>query len=107
MNAHANQEQIHASRTTLDRAAALLTRYPRTSQDESREILCFLKTARHLDIGLLSSNESIRPRLDAFMKDHKKQLGVTAGEAGWVIGLIAAFLLVCWLLWELGTAGIG
>jgi hypothetical protein len=107
MNARTNHEQIRALGTTAARAAALLTRYPRVSKDESREIMTFLKTARHLDVGRLSSDASIRPRLDAFMEDHKKHLGVTVGEAIWTIGLIAAFLVVCWLLWGLGTAGIG
>ena len=107
MNARTNLEELHASRMTRDHAAALLTRYPRVSKDESRALLIFLKTARHLDVGLLSCDEMIRPRLDAFIADHKKQLGVTVAEASWMIGLIGAFLIVCWLLWELGASGIG
>jgi hypothetical protein len=103
MNARTSHEEIKAMRMTRDRAASLLTRYPALSRDESKEVLRFLKSARHLDVGLLSSDDAVRPRLDAFLEDHKKHLGVTALEAGWVIGLILAFLAVCWMLWEIGA----
>lgn len=107
MNARTSHEEIKAMRTTRDRAASLLTRYPGLSKDESKEVLRFLKTARHLDVGLLSSDDSIRPRLDAFMDDHKKHLSVTAAEAGWAIGLILSFLALCWVVWEVGASRFG
>ena len=103
MNARTSHEEIKAMRMTRDSAASLLTRYPGLSKDESKEVLHFLKTARHLDVGLLSSDAAVRPRLDAFMEDHKKHLSVTAAEAAWVVGLILAFFAVCWMLWELGV----
>ncbi len=81
--------------------AALLGRYPDVSKDENRAILEFMKTGRHLDIGLLTSNESLRPKLDAFMEDHKKHFRVSFGEAAAVVAMIAAFLLAAWLFWEL------
>ena len=107
MTARTSREEIKAIRTTRDRAASLLTRYPRLSRDETGEVLHFLKTARHLDVGLLSADDAIRPRLDAFMDDHKKDLSATLGEAGWIAGLILAFLVLCWLIWEAGVATIG
>jgi hypothetical protein len=107
MNARTSHEEIKAIRTTRDRAASLLTRYPRLSKDETREILRFLKTARHLDVGLLSADDRIRPRLDAFMDEHKKHLSLTVAEATWVIGLIVAFFAVCWMLWEIGVDHLG
>lgn len=107
MNARTSREEIKAMRTTRDRAATLLSRYPGLSNDENNEILRFLKTARHLDVGLLSSDDKVRPRLDAFMEDHKQHLSISAGEAGWVIGLILSFFAICWVLWELGAAHLG
>ena len=60
-----------------------------------------MKNGRHLEIGLLTSNESLRPRLDAFMEDHKKHFGVSFGEVAAIVAMIAAFLLAAWLFWEL------
>ena len=81
--------------------AKLLARYPNVSKNENRVILEFMKTGRHLEIGLLTSNEKLRPNLDAFMEDHKRHFQLSFREATSVVVLIAAFLVVCWLLWEL------
>jgi len=81
--------------------AALLGRYPDVSKDENRVILEFMKNGRHLEIGLLTSNESLRPKLDAFMEDHKKHFRVSFGEAAAIVAMIGAFLLAAWLFWEL------
>ena len=59
-----------------ERASELLARYPRLSRDEVGEILCFVRTGRHLDIGLLSRDERLRPKLDSFIKDHQADLRV-------------------------------
>ena len=103
MNARTSHEEIKAIRTSRDRAASLLTRYPGLSRDETKEVLRFLKTARHLDVGLLSSDDAIRPRLDAFMEEHKKHLSASVAEAGLAAGMILAFLTVCWILWEIAV----
>jgi hypothetical protein len=71
------------------------------SKDENRAILEFMKNGRHLEIGLLTSNESLRPRLDAFMEDHRKHFRVSFREAAEIVAMIAAFLLAAWLFWEL------
>jgi len=106
MNARTSHEEVKAMRMTRDRAASLLTRYPRLSNAETVEVLDFLKTARHLDVGLLSADDAVRPRLEAFMDDHKKHLSVGIGEASWVIAGILGLLALCWLLWELGAANV-
>jgi hypothetical protein len=101
MNAQASRIEAGSWPITRERVAALLGRYPDVSKDENRAILDFMKAGRHLDIGLLTSNESLRPKLDAFMEDHKKHFRVSFGEAAAVIAMIAAFVLVVWLSWEL------
>ena len=63
-----------------------------------------MKTGRHLDIGLLTSDEKLRPNLDAFMEDHKKHFRVSIREAASVVVLIAAFLFASWLFWELAVS---
>ena len=101
MNAHASRVEAGSWPITRERVAALLGRYPDVSKDENRAILEFMKNGRHLEIGLLTSNESLRPRLDAFMEDHKKHFGVSFGEVAAIVAMIAAFLLAAWLFWEL------
>ena len=101
MTAHASRVEAGPWPITRERVAALLGRYPDVSKDENRAILEFLKNGRHLEIGLLTSDEKLRPRLDAFMKDHKRHFRVSFGEAAAIIAMIAAFLLAAWLFWVL------
>ena len=82
-----------------ERASELLARYPSVSEKEAGEILQFLRTGRHLDIGLLASDERLRPRLDSFLKDHKPHLGGTWREAAAVVGGFLVLLITAWLIW--------
>jgi len=86
----------------LDReqVAELLSRYPHVSDRESHQILTFLREGRHLDVGLLTSNDRLRSKLDVFMNDHKKHFRVTWSEGARAIAGIIAMLLVLWLAWE-------
>ena len=102
---HAQAGRIELWPTSSERVARLLARYPDVSKDENGEISNFMKTGRHLDIGLLTSNEKLRPNLDAFIEDHRKHFRVSVREATAVVILITAFLFLCWLLWELARAG--
>jgi hypothetical protein len=95
------REEARAVRASRARTAELLGHYPHLSDADRREILAFLQTARHLDIGLLSANDNLRGNLDAFMDDHRTELGVTPREAFTAVALIAGFLFACWLLWTL------
>jgi hypothetical protein len=104
MNAHASRIEIGPWLISPERATELLARYPDVSKDEKREILEFMKTGRHLDIGLLTSDDKLRPNLDAFMEDHKRHFRVGFREATAVVVLIAAFLLASWLFWELAVS---
>jgi hypothetical protein len=82
-----------------ERASELLARYPRVSEEEAGEILRFIRTSRHLDIGLLSSDDRLRPKLDSFMKDHKADLRVNWRESAAVVGGILVLLITAWLIW--------
>ena len=99
MNYPAMHEEVRAIRADRERVADLLSRYPKVTGDESAEILTFLRTGRHLDVGLLTSNEKLKPRLDAFMEDHKHHFRVKWGEATLVIAGIAALIAIFWLVW--------
>ena len=100
MTAHARHEEARALRLTRQQIADLLSRYPGVSADEAESIRDFLRTGRHLDIGMLTADESLKPQLDAFMKDHRQHFSVglyeTVALAAATIGLLALF----WLVWE-------
>jgi hypothetical protein len=101
MNAHATRIEVGPWQTPRERVAALLARYPKVSKNENREILEFMKNGRHIEIGLLTSDEKLQPNLDAFMENHKRDFRVSFGEVAAVASMIAAFLLAAWLFWEL------
>jgi hypothetical protein len=94
---------IHQTRSAIlsrERAAELLDRYPHVSPENRREILDFLKKGRHLDIGLLTSSDRLRPNLDAFMADHKAHFRLKWAEGAAATGAIAALLAIVWLVRE-------
>jgi hypothetical protein len=91
---------VHAARSNSERVADLVSRYPGVTEREVQEILTFMRTARHLDIGLLTADDGIRPNLDAFMLDHKAHFRVKWWESLAVPGGIAVVLIAFWLIWE-------
>ena len=93
--------EVRAARSTRDRVAELLEHYPHVSDKDRKEILQFMKEGRHLEIGLLTANDNVRPQLDAFMDDHKRHFRVGAAEVIRLLAVLAAAALVCLLLWEL------
>lgn len=95
----------HPVRLSRDQARDLLVRYPDVSNAEARLILDFLRNGRHLDVGMLTADQKLKPRLDRFMADHKKELQLGIGEGSAVVGAIAGFLGLCWLLWEVARPG--
>jgi hypothetical protein len=101
MKARFKRMEIRALRATRDRAAKLIARYPKLSRHEVREVVQFVRTGRHVDLGVLAANEQIRPKFDAFMADHKRQFRLTFEEVAGVLVLFLAFFLVCWMMWEM------
>jgi hypothetical protein len=98
MNAEASG--LPAAMLTREEVADLLYRYPHVSDEEAKLILGFLRKGRHLDVGILTGDEMLKPQLDLFMTDHKKQLGVGFFEGSAVVTAILGFLAICWLVWE-------
>lgn len=91
---------VPAQTMNSERIADLVSRYPGVTEDEATEILAFMRTGRHLEVGLLTADDKLRPGLDAFMEDHKKDFRVKWWEAASVIGGIAVLLMTFWLIGE-------
>ena len=105
VNARSTPDRATAQRLTREQAGDLLLRYPRVSDAEARLILGFLRHGRHLDVGMLTADETLKPQLDSFMRDHGKHLRVSFGEGSAVVAAIAGFLILCWLVWEVVKPG--
>jgi hypothetical protein len=98
-------EETREARSTPDRVAGLLKRYPHVSDSDRKEILRFMKEARHLEVGLLSADDNVRPQLDAFMEDHKRHFRLDLFDIVRALAVIAAIVMVAWLLVELIRPG--
>jgi hypothetical protein len=96
-----NAEEVSAVPSARDHVANLLKRYPHVSDEDRKEILQFMKDARHLEVGLLTANDNVRPQLDAFMADHKRHFQLDAFDVVRAVALVGAIILVCWIVWEL------
>jgi len=88
------------TRLTRDQVSDLLVRYPYVSDAEAKLILTFLRHGRHLDVGMLTANQAVKAQLDSFMEDHKRHFRIGIGEGSAVVGAIAAFLAICWFIFE-------
>jgi hypothetical protein len=93
-------EEVRAIRADRQHVAALLDRYPRVSEDETQEIITFLRTGRHLDVGMVTGDDALRPKLDAFMADHKKHFRLKWTEIVAAVTGIFGIPTGAWLLWE-------
>lgn len=100
MNAPNRLVDSSAFQLTREQTADLLYRYPHVSEAEAKSILTFLRKGRHLDVGMLTGDERLKPYLDRFTADHAKHFRVGFGEASAVVAALAAALVVCWLIWE-------
>jgi hypothetical protein len=76
-------------RRTLERPARpalakevgdLLRRYPALEPRESERLLESFKALTLLDLAMMTSDESLRAPLDAFRRDHKRQLRPPSGS---------------------------
>lgn len=94
-------------RLSRDEAADLLVRYPHVSDSEAKLILGFLRNGRHLDVGILTADEKLKPQLDSFMVDHARHFRVGFLEGSAVVAAIAGFLLFCLIIFEAMTPAVG
>ncbi len=94
-------------RLSRDEAADLLFRYPHVSDSEAKLILGFLRNGRHLDVGILTADEKLKPQLDSFMADHARHFRVGFLEGSAVVAAIAGFLLFCLIIFAALTPAGG
>lgn len=101
MTYHSTREEVRALRFDRERIAGLLGRYPGINADETDEIVTFLRTGPHLHVGLLTSSDRLRSKLDAFMHEHKAKFSVSFMEGAAVVAVIGLVLFGLWIAWEI------
>lgn len=93
-------EEARALRADRQHVAALIDRYPRLSEEETKEIITFLRTGRHLDVGMLTGDEALKPKLEAFMAEQKQHFRLKWTESLAVTAGIFGVPTAAWALWE-------
>lgn len=86
--------------SALEQTVTLLSKYPNISEQETAEVIQFIKTARYVEMGLLSSERTVRRQLDRFMREHRAKLRTSPALLAFAIlmGIIA------FLIWSSGIA---
>lgn len=91
-----------SERSRRARVEDLLKKYPHVDAAEDAEILRFLKKGPPLDVGLMTTNEEVRDKLDAFRSEHASHFRLGLREYLLVAVLLAAFVAACVLLSDSG-----
>ena len=95
---------LPVDRVRIERIEALLQRYPGLTDPEVHEVLLFLRKGQVLEVGILSSNELVKPQLDRFRADHARDLAIGKRELAIVgIGLLIVLAAVA-MLWNAGLS---
>ena len=77
----ANDNHPELNQTSRRKAVeALLRRYPEVSEPESAEILRFLSTGPHLDVGLVAGNDELASKVAAFKREHHQHFRLKPWE---------------------------
>ena len=81
----------------------LLGRYPDVSVAENAEILHFLTKGPQVEVGLMTADEALQPKLRQFREDHPNHFAIGAKEYLIVAVLVLAMIGACFLLWDAGV----
>jgi hypothetical protein len=88
-----------ASWKLADEATVLIRRYPAISDAEADRLVAIYPKLPMLQLAMMSSDEELSPRLEAFRRDHAGRLRVPARH---IAGLLSPMLLVAivaiWML---------
>lgn len=87
----------------LRRVRDLIGDYPDIGRAEAEEILHFLKNGPAVDNALLSSAAEVRPQLEQFRADHRRELNPRLRTFAVLAALIASFAIAVTLLWDAGV----
>lgn len=77
--------------------ASLISRYPNLSETELARLINLYRALPILDMALMMSDQSLAPKLDGFVNDHRRRLRAPVKEYAMllIIGL-AGIAVVLW-----------
>lgn len=84
--------------SALEHTVTLLSKYPDLSEQETAEVVRFIRAARYVEIGLLSSETTVRRQLDRFMREHRAKLRPSLVRIA--IGVLMTVVAI--LIWSSG-----
>jgi len=82
-------------------ATALLRRYPNLSSREVDTLIAIYPHLPMLHVALMTSDDELSPRLEAFHKDHRKQLRTPFRQLLALLIPVAMLLVaLLWAIWK-------
>jgi hypothetical protein len=82
-----------------DEATVLVRRYPDISHSEAERLVEIYPKLPIVQIAMMSSDEELAPRLEAFRKDHARRLRVPVRHIAALLSpLILLAIIVAWML---------
>lgn len=86
--------------SALEHTVTLLSKYPNISDQDTAEVIRFIRSARYVEMGLLSSETAVRRQLDRFMRDHRAKLRTSPVRLAFAILMV----IIAFLIWSSGIA---
>lgn len=87
------------------KAEALLVRYPKLDERDLHKLIDIFPRLRVLDVGMMTADDLLAEKLEAFQKDHGSKLKVPmASVLGFLAFPILVMLTVLW--WVLSPSGV-
>jgi hypothetical protein len=91
-------ERFRPPSETTVQAEALLSRYPNLSEVELATLINLFPYIRILDLGLMTSDERLGGKLDAFRREHGNRLRTPISSLI-AFAAVPAIIVVAGLLW--------
>lgn len=77
----------------------LLRLYPHTSEDETAEIIAFLKHGKHLDVGLVSASDEFEQKVALIRRENQALFRVSPVEGtAFALLIILPLVAIVWLM---------
>jgi hypothetical protein len=91
-----------ADNELVDRMADLLVRYPALADEEREALVAFLSRGPLVERGTLIGRPGMRERFELLKRHHRRAFGMSLQGLLVVLGLVAALIGACILLWDFG-----
>jgi hypothetical protein len=86
------------------RVEDLLSKYPYVDAAEAAEILHFMKKGPPLEVGLMTTVDSLKQPLDAFRRDHARHFELGLKDYLLAAAVVIALIAICVLLNDSGIS---